>query len=65
MSHVSYDISSQVEEILQEVEIDSPSVCVTNLINTLFNALQLYESMGVLTEHITKVRRCVLLIGNK
>ena len=60
-----FPISSQVEEILQEVEIDSPSVCVTNLINTLFNALQLYESMGVLTEHITKVRHCVLLIGNK
>ena len=46
----------QVEEILHQIDLDSPSVCVTRLINILFNTLELYESMGILSQHVTKVR---------
>ena len=45
----------QVEEILHDIDLDSPSVCVTRLINILFNTLELYESMGILSQHVTKV----------
>ena len=56
LQFISYHASLlQVEEILQQIDLDSPSVCVTRLINILFNTLELYESMGILSQHITKV----------
>ncbi|KAL5265728.1 hypothetical protein ACHWQZ_G006440 [Mnemiopsis leidyi] len=50
-----------VEEILHQIDLDSPSVCVTRLINILFNTLELYESMGILSQHVTKVLLTVFL----
>ena len=54
--YVANHVYIQVEEILHHIDLDSPSVCVTRLINILFNTLELYESMGILSQHVTKVR---------